>query len=91
MPAEVCPRQPLESRGRPAQSKIPGLATCTADWPDVAEVMDTFVHRLKDQPTCGALLAGQTRRDAVSVPFFRTGNMLAETRNSCREFIERGW
>src|ERR1700727_3351580 len=24
MPAEVCPRPPLESRGRPAQSQIPG-------------------------------------------------------------------
>ena len=52
--------------------------------------MDTFVHRLMDQPTCGAILTGQTRRDAVPDPFFRTGDLLAETRNSCREFVQRG-
>jgi hypothetical protein len=41
--------------------------------------MDTVVHRLTNQPACGAILAGQTRRDAVPTPFFRTGDLLAKT------------
>jgi hypothetical protein len=65
------------------------LCECIADPADIAEMMDSFVHCLTDQPARGALFVRQARRAAVPIVLVTARNFGAETPARRLEFGKR--
>jgi hypothetical protein len=71
------------------QLGYPDCVSASPDPADIAEMMDSFVHCLTDQPARGAPFVRQARRAAVPIVLVTARNFGAETPARRLEFGKR--